>query len=361
MRICSLLYGIAALVWLSISAEARQVNFSNLDDALQMVKHTEHSGSLTETDWLEHARLGTLQLPGCTAALVSADGLAATSATCLRSLETWIRPGDTLFVADELSQEHRLAGLEVRQLLRIRKIDTPDDRDSQPEADIYVDIIASRDSSDFWEHTWRVHDDNRLVLISPVEIANFGQEDGVYPRHAMDFALFRVYDGDGHPLDTESYFAWSDRSPHPREKLFSTAFHQNEPFTHTMLSDTFEYNGTTAPPFTTLYGMLDLHYSHGKIGSWALSAEWRDRIGESDLSAPLNFSVAGECAQAGAAILNTDMEVLGIAFDDAYVQESVRCVAVSASGIFSLLATAFHASRIAEELADESLEGDDES
>ena len=333
------------------------MNPLNLDDTLQ-VRHTEYFGSLAEAPdigWIENVRLGTLQLAGCAAALVSADGLAVTSATCLRSLETWIRPGDSLFVADELSQEYKLAGLTVRQLTDLRKIDSMEDVSGA-----HVDVIASDDSSYFWEYTWRIYDDMRLVLIPPVELANFRHEDGVYPRHAVNFALFRVYDENDQPLDGESYFAWSDRSPHHREKLYATAFNGDDPFTRVTLSDTFDYNGTISPPFTTLYGMLDLHYSHGETGRWALPAKWSIKIKESDLSAPLNFSVAGECAQMGAAIVDVDMEILGISFDDAHTQGGNRCVAVSTSGILSLIRTTFNAKNIAEELAEQTLGGNDE-
>jgi len=341
------------------STQAKQVSLSDVGEPVQ-TNHTWHfeaeAGITPDADWVEDALLGTIELPGCTAALVSADGLAVTSAACLRALETWIRPGDTLFVADELSREHRLAGLAIRRLISIRKIENNQDRALDLEADIQ--ILMDKDESDriYREYAWRTYDDVRLVFIPPVEMEDFGNEDGIYPRHAMDFALFRVYDQNDQPLDTESYFAWSDRSPHHREEVFSTVLHENQSFTRVTRSDTFNYNGTVAPPFTTLYGVLDLYHSHQPMSNWTLSEEWKAWITKSNMSAALNFSVAGECAHMGAAIIDVDMEIVGVAFDNTHTPGSTRCVAVSTSGILSLLRTMPNAESIAEELAEQSRE-----
>ena len=326
----------------------------------QQIQHTRYSESDIlhgiGKDWMEHARRGTLQLPGCAAALVSTDGLAVTSASCLRSQETWIRPADSVFVADELVQEHRLAGLSASQLTDIRKFAYMEDRSEKAEAGTRIEIIAAEDSSSFTEYIWRIYDDIRLVLIPPAQVTNFGREDGVYPRYALDVALFRVYDENAQPLETESYFAWSDRAPVTRERLFTTAFDGKEPFTRITLSDTFTYNGTLAPPYTTLYGMLDMHYSHGKMGYWEFPKGWNTEIQEVELSAALNFSVAGECVANGVAIVDVDMEIIGISFDQADTEESSRCVAVSTSGILTLLKTVLGAEHIAEELAEQARE-----
>ena len=362
MKNSSIVYGIIGILLLMPSAHAKQVSTSGEADTVvvrhqwNFQAHVEAPGlHVVDEDWIENVRLGTLQLPQCTGALVSADGLAVTSAACMRSLETWIRPTDSAFVADELLQEHRLAGLVVEQLVEVRKLESPEVPPSDALPGTRAEIVAADDSSSFWEYIWHIYDDVRLVLIPPVEVANFGNEDGVYPRYALDFALFRVYDESGQPLDTESYFAWSDRPPDHREKLFATAVDENGPFTSVTLSDTFTYNGTVSPPYTTLYGMLDLHHSFGATGVWGLPAGWITGIKESDLSAALNFSVAGRCAQIGTGIVDVDMEILGIAFDHAYTGGRERCVAVSTSGILSLLRTVFKAENIVEELAEQAL------
>lgn len=360
MRIRSVLYAFISVLLIDPSVQAEQMMPSNEEETV-VVRHLRNLQADTQNlgtpfknqDWVENVRLGTLQLPGCTGALVSADGLAVTSAACLRSLESWIRPSDSLFVADQLSMEHRLAGLNVEQLAEINQLVSMDDASSNTSPETRFEVIALEDSSIFWEVTWRIYNDVRLVVIPPAEIAGFGKEDGVYPRYAPDFAFFRVYDESGRPLNTESYFAWSDRPPNDREKLFMTVFDENEPFTSVTLSNTHNYNGTVTPPHTTLYGMLDLHYSHEAAGDWGLPAEWSTKIQQSDLSAALNFSVAGECAQMGVAIVDIDMEILGIAFDDAYTEGHERCVAVSTAGILALLRTVFEAGGIAEELAEQ--------
>jgi len=307
--------------------------------------------SSLDPEWMENVRLGTLRLPKCAGALVSADGLAVTSASCLRSLESWIRPGDTLFIANDLSKEYHLAGLTIDQLVGFRKINNLDETFSDGSSMVQTEVIATSDSSYFWEYVWHIYNDVRLVFIPPVKVANFGHDDGVYPRYAMDFALLRMYDQNSKPLDTESYFAWNDRPPLLREELFVTTVNNQEPFTQVTASDTFVYNGTTAPPFTTFYGMLDLHHSHKESTNWRLSPEWTTYIKESDLSAVLNFSIAGECLDMGAAVIDIDIEILGVIFDDVDTEGGPQCVVMSTSGILSFLKGALNAEELVEELA----------
>ncbi|MCY3999315.1 MAG: S46 family peptidase [Bacteroidetes bacterium] len=347
------------------SAHAMQMTDLNSDNThkvshLTNFRSDNGRASSLDPQWMENVRLGTLRLPKCAGALVSADGLAVTSASCLRSLESWIRPGDTLFIAKDMSSEIRLSGLTIGQLIDLRKINHVEEASNNGASLIETELIAAPDSSYFWEYVWRIYDDVRLVLIPPTEIANFGNEDGVYPRYAMDFALLRLYDQDSQPLDTESYFAWNDRPPLIREELFVTTVGDQMPSTQVTLSNTFSYNGTTAPPFTTLYGMLDLHSSHGETTDWGLSSQWMSLIQESDLSAVLNFSLLGECPNMGAAVIDIDMEILGITFDDADSEEGPRCVAMSTSGILSILQGILNAQELAEELAQQMHGGQDE-
>ncbi len=360
MRNSSILYGIMGIFLLLPSVQAQQIRMHSETDTV-LVRHLwysqEHVGTLgshmVDENWIENVRLATLYFPQCSGSLVSADGLAVTSSSCMRSLETWIRPNDSIFVADELLQEQRLEGLSVERLSEVRKIDHLENTSGDLLPKTRTEVIAAEDSSSFWEYTWRIYDDVRLVLIPPLEVANFGKEERVYPRYSLDFALFRVYDENGKPLETESYFAWSDRPPGHREKLFATSIDERGPYTSVTLSDTFMYNGTISPPFTTLYGMLDQYHSHGAEGDWKLPSGWVSGMKQSDLSAALNFSMAGSCTQTGTGIVDIDMELLGVTFDESFTNGIHRCVAVSTAGILSLLDTVFGAENLVEELAEQ--------
>ena len=135
----------------------------------------------------------------------------------------------------------------MRQLVDIREFARIEDASEDLEIGVEAEVIAADDSSTFWEYVWRTYNDVRLVVIPSEDVTDFGNEDGVYPRYAINFALFRVYDDSAQPLDTESYFAWNDRRPLDRERFFATAFEANEPFTVMTLSNTFSYNGTISP------------------------------------------------------------------------------------------------------------------
>ena len=84
----------------------------------------------------------------------------------------------------------------------------------------------------------------------------------------------------------------------------------------------YDYNGTEAPPMTTLYGLYDRYQSFCVAEGldpcdWDLPQRWlsaRDRL---DLSTPVNFTSTSDTigGNSGSPTLNRDLELVGLNFD----------------------------------------------
>lgn len=308
---------------------------------------------LSDETWLENARLGALQLSGCSAALVSADGLAVTSATCVRASVARIM-GDSVaaagYYAESVDREVSLAPLTARQSVSMVDITGQNESDFMEDYTLEYHIMARDDSTRFWIYGFRPHRDIRLVLLPSTAASEFGQEKGVFPRHSVNFALIRVYAQDGTPYVTENYLAWSDRSPMAGESLFATDIPRYIPGLSASTVEVYTYNGTVSPPYTTLFGLYDLHFAHGAQGSWGLPSRWLSQQDMLELESPLNFATTGVCPQLGAAVYSQDLEVRGIAFDEVYSQGETRCVAMAAAGVLAVVKGIYNGDRIAQEL-----------
>ena len=123
----------------------------------------------------------------------------------------------------------------------------------------------------------------------------------------------------------------------------------------------YDYNGTTAPVKTTFYGSLDRYYSFGKKFPYSLPDYWEDLPEEFDPSTPLNFintcDIIG--GNSGSPVINTDAEVVGLAFDGnmeshsgryIYTTEMNRTVCVSAEGMIEAIRDLYKLNRLAEEI-----------
>jgi hypothetical protein len=123
----------------------------------------------------------------------------------------------------------------------------------------------------------------------------------------------------------------------------------------------YPYNGTEAPPMTTLYGLFDRHASFPAPSAWTLPARWvaaRDRL---DLSTPLNFTSTSDTigGNSGSPVLNRDLELVGLNFDRTiegllrdylYMSDRGRNVMVDARAVLESLRNVYDQEELAEEL-----------
>jgi len=202
----------------------------------------EYDGFEAGEEWWNKLRLASLRFgDDCSASFVSPQGLILTNHHCVRNQmakvqgkDDWVRDG---FVAKELGDEVRFAGLSVQQLVRMTDVTAEMTRgvtdDLAPELAEKVRernrkaILAKAEADDcslkpqlvklfsgsIWQlYQYRVFDDVRLVMAPHLQVSYFGgdPDNFVYPRYAVDFCFCRAY-VDGRPADTNAfYFPWGD-------------------------------------------------------------------------------------------------------------------------------------------------------
>lgn len=123
----------------------------------------------------------------------------------------------------------------------------------------------------------------------------------------------------------------------------------------------YEYNGTRAPYKTTFYGSLDRYYSFDKKFPFNLPAYWEDLPEEFDPSTPLDFVSTNDIigGNSGSPVINSDAEVVGLAFDGnieshsgrfIYTTRANRTVSVSAEGMIEAITNLYKAKRLSDEI-----------
>jgi hypothetical protein len=123
----------------------------------------------------------------------------------------------------------------------------------------------------------------------------------------------------------------------------------------------YEYNGTIAPAFTTLYGIYDRHHSHGPGTPWDLPARWRSPPPHLDLATPLNFVSTADTygGNSGSPAVTRDLQIVGLNFDRnieglirdfIYLPDHGRNIMVDVRSIRAALWSVLGAQRIVAEL-----------
>jgi hypothetical protein len=123
----------------------------------------------------------------------------------------------------------------------------------------------------------------------------------------------------------------------------------------------YDYNGTRASYKTTFYGSLDRYYSFNKKFPFNLPDYWQNLPEEFDLSTTFDFVSTCDIigGNSGSPIINTDAEVVGLAFDGnmeshsgryIYTTEANRTVSVSAEGMIEAIRDLYKAQHLANEI-----------
>jgi len=206
--------------------------------------------------WLDNVRLSTVRFATwCSASFVSPDGLLLTNHHCaVPTLDPVQRDGENLLTNGFISQtrgEERRVMMDQNQPLFVEQLVTIEDvtermnaplaaagtlqerqsRQAAVRAELERPDSAARmryqvvefyNGGRYSRYGYKRYDDVRLVLAPEQQIAFFGgdPDNFNYPRYALDFALFRVYDQDGQPFKPANYLRWSATGARENDLVF---------------------------------------------------------------------------------------------------------------------------------------------
>ncbi|MBI3567992.1 MAG: S46 family peptidase [Gemmatimonadetes bacterium] len=189
-------------------------------------------------EFLDHLRLSAVRIPGCSASIVSADGLVMTNHHCARSCTTEVSPKDsnyieTGFVAGTAADEKKCRNMVADQLQSIEDVTatiqkaitaaTPAEQAAQRSAEIgrvqqacaketglQCQVVTLYQGGRYSLYRFKRYTDLRLVMAPEGNIAFYGgdPDNFTYPRYDLDLTLVRIYDN-GQPLKASHYLKWS--------------------------------------------------------------------------------------------------------------------------------------------------------
>jgi len=196
-------------------------------------------GFAPDQAWLDHVRLASLRFPGGSGSFVSADGLVLTNHHVGHN---WIQAVSSKdhdyveqgFVAASRDQEIKVPGLVLNTLERMENVTAEVEKAIQPgQAETEAakartaaiqELVKARAAAwsldaqpvvlyqggEAWIYGYRKHEDVRLVMAPEYGVAAFGKDwdNFSWPRHDLDFSLFRVYQ-DGKPYAPPHFLKWT--------------------------------------------------------------------------------------------------------------------------------------------------------
>lgn len=220
-------------------------------DAAPLARVEQSLGVKLDRAWLDHLRLASVRLSaGCSAALVSPEGLALTNQHCLLGcVQSLSRPGHDYvadgFLTDGRAEERSCPGLDAEVLESITDVTGPimaasankqgadwvlarERALAKAERDACgrdkrrrCQVIGFFGGGQYKVYRYRLYDDVRLVFAPEFSSAFFGgdKDNFTFPRYDLDCAFVRLYDR-GAPAATPAALAWSRQAPSPGEAVF---------------------------------------------------------------------------------------------------------------------------------------------
>ncbi|MDX2008737.1 MAG: S46 family peptidase [Myxococcaceae bacterium] len=239
---------LAALVALPAFADEGMWTYNNFPSAEVKKRY----GFEPTKEWLDQVRLASVRIAGgCSASLVSADGLVMTNHHCARtcienlsglSKKDFNKDG---FFAKTVADEAKCPAMEMNQLVEITDVTkrvqdatkgVADDKFAETQKSEIAKIEKECATSDEFRcdvvtlyrggrydlYKYRRFQDVRLVMAPEDAIAFFGgdPDNFMFPRYDLDVTFLRLWGTDGKPLKTDTFFKFSDAGAKDGELTF---------------------------------------------------------------------------------------------------------------------------------------------
>jgi len=210
----------------------------------------EKYGTNIDQAWLDRVRNAAVRLQGCSASLVSGEGLILTNHHCvvgcvqdLSSAENdyvkngWMPatreeekkcPGQTAEILTDITDvTDRVvgagAGLEGAAFVQARaaEIDKIQKEVCGDDQKLTCQVISLYRGGQYKLYKFRKYDDVRLVFAPEFQAAFFGgdPDNFNFPRYALDAGFLRIYE-DGKPVATPNHLAWNPNAPKEGDVTF---------------------------------------------------------------------------------------------------------------------------------------------
>ena len=219
------------------SADEGMWTFDNFPAAKMRAKY----GWAPDAAWLEHARLSSIRLAlGCSASLVSSDGLVMTNHHCARECLSDLASAKNDYTANgfyaaSAADEKQCPAMEANQLVQITDVTKQieaatagkSDRafheaeraaKAQIEsacgtaADVRCQVVTLYQGGVYDLYKYKRYQDVRMVFAPEESVAFFGgdPDNFTFPRYDLDTAFVRIYDN-GKPLHTGTFLKFATR------------------------------------------------------------------------------------------------------------------------------------------------------
>jgi hypothetical protein len=219
-------------------------------DAFPIARVNQALGTHIDQAWLDHLRLASVRIPGCSASMVSADGLLLTNNHCVIGCAQDLSTPKDNYVRDGFSprsreDERKCPGATAEVLTSITDVtsrvtaaakgkvglDFAQARSAEAAAIEQEACKADRASrcqvvnlyrgGQFKLYRYRRYTDVRLAFSPEHAAAAFGgdPDNFSFPRYGLDFGLLRIWEG-GKPLSTPDHLVWNAAGPSAGEPIF---------------------------------------------------------------------------------------------------------------------------------------------
>ena len=219
-------------------------------DNFPIAKANRALGTQIDRAWLDRVRLSSVRFGGCSAGIVSGDGLVLTNnhcvATCVANLSTpKVNYAETGFTPRRREDEAKCPGAVAEVLLSIVDVTSRmqavgrtlsgqaftaarDAEAARIETDTCAGdatrrctVVSLYRGGQFKVYVYRLYTDVRLAFAPEDRVATFGgdPDNFSFPRFTIDAAFIRLYEND-RPASTSTHFTWNASRPMEGQPVF---------------------------------------------------------------------------------------------------------------------------------------------
>ncbi|WP_278070368.1 S46 family peptidase [Brevundimonas sanguinis] len=247
-----MLFASAAVLAFAAASSAKAEEGMWTYDNFPIARANQTLGTNIDQAWLDRVRLSSVKFGGCSAGVISAEGLVMTNnhcvSSCVANLSTpQLQYNETGFTPKSREEELQCpgasaeiltditdvtervqksgAGLDGQAYTQAREAEAGriETENCGDDAKIRCQVVSLYRGGQFKLYKFRKYSDVRLAWAPEDRAATFGGDldNFSFPRFAIDAAFIRLYE-DGKPAATPTHFTWNPNKPTEGEPVFVT-------------------------------------------------------------------------------------------------------------------------------------------